>query len=83
MDLGDELKLAWKYGLPAASALAILVYGLLRQLYATFYGRLGAFMGGNSPSISLRSPVAPANATRPGAFTDRPAVSHPSDRPHL
>jgi hypothetical protein len=42
MNPGDELKLAWKYGLPAASVLAVLVYGLLRQLYATFYGRLGA-----------------------------------------
>jgi hypothetical protein len=32
----------WKYGLPAAPILAVLIYGILRQLYATFYGTLGA-----------------------------------------
>lgn len=42
MDLKDELRWLWKYGLPAAPILAVLVYGILRQLYAKFYGTLGA-----------------------------------------
>ena len=32
----------WTYVIPAASVIGILVYGMLRQLYATFYGSLGA-----------------------------------------
>ena len=40
--LKDELRWLWKYALPAAPILAVLVYGILRQLYATFYGTLGA-----------------------------------------
>lgn len=42
MDLKAELRWLWKYGLPAAPILAVLVYGILRQLYAKFYGTLGA-----------------------------------------
>lgn len=37
-----QLRLLWTYVLPALSALGLLVYGLLRQLYAHFYGSLGA-----------------------------------------
>lgn len=32
----------WTYGLPAVSVIGLLMYGLLRQLYAHFYGSLGA-----------------------------------------
>jgi hypothetical protein len=42
MNLKDEFRWLWKYGLPAAPIFAVLVYGILRQLYATFYGTLGA-----------------------------------------
>ena len=37
-----RLKVLWTYGIPAASIIGLLVYGLLRQLYAHFYGSLGA-----------------------------------------
>src|SRR2546423_13702071 len=36
------LQALWTYGVPAASISGLLVYGLLRQLYAHFYGSLGA-----------------------------------------
>jgi hypothetical protein len=42
MNLKDEFRWLWKYGLPAAPIFAVIVYGVLRQLYATFYGTLGA-----------------------------------------
>jgi hypothetical protein len=32
----------WTYAIPAASVIGVLVYGMLRQLYASFYGSLGA-----------------------------------------
>lgn len=37
-----RMKALWTYGIPAASIIGLLVYGLLRQLYAHFYGTLGA-----------------------------------------
>jgi hypothetical protein len=38
----DDLRKIWTYVIPAASVIGLLVYGMLRQLYATFYGSLGA-----------------------------------------
>ncbi len=35
-------RFVWTYGLPAVSVIGLLMYGLLRQLYAHFYGSLGA-----------------------------------------
>jgi hypothetical protein len=40
--LPGQLRVVWTYVIPALSALGLLVYGLLRQLYAHFYGSLGA-----------------------------------------
>jgi hypothetical protein len=40
LDVG--LRWLWKLVLPAAAVFAVLVYWILRQLYATFYGVLGA-----------------------------------------
>jgi hypothetical protein len=42
MGLNDALRWLWRFVLPVVVVLAALVYGILRQLYATFYGRLGA-----------------------------------------
>lgn len=42
IDFRGELRWLWKYALPAAPILAVVVYGVLRQLYASFYGTLGA-----------------------------------------
>jgi hypothetical protein len=41
-DVRNRWRLVWTYVIPAASTIGLLVYGMLRQLYAHFYGSLGA-----------------------------------------
>ena len=40
--VASPLRMLWVYVIPAASTIGLLVYGMLRQLYAHFYGSLGA-----------------------------------------
>jgi hypothetical protein len=40
--MSDQLRVLWTYVIPAASTIGLFVYGMLRQLYAHFYGSLGA-----------------------------------------
>lgn len=40
--MSRQLHSLWAYVIPAASIIGIVIYGMLRQLYAGFYGSLGA-----------------------------------------